>query len=140
MAQRNWLDSDNLGIAGIDDQHQLLVGMVNELAGAMEEGESREILSRTLTGLAAYTVYHFATEEKLFNQHGYPEAVQHEEEHRGFIEKLNGFKSVFEAEGHPVPHENLSSLADWLVEHIRESDRRYATFLEDRGSGSSRVA
>ena len=140
MAQRNWLDSYNLGIAGIDDQHQLLVGMVNELAGAMEEGETREVLSQTLTGLTAYTVYHFATEEKLFNQHGYPEAVEHEEEHRGFIEKLNGFRSALEGEGSPVPRETLTSLADWLVEHIRESDRRYATFLEDRGSGPSRVA
>ena len=140
MAQRNWLDSYNLGIAGIDDQHQLLVGMVDELAGAMEEGESSDVLSRTLTGLAAYTVYHFATEEKLFNQHGYPEAVEHEEEHRGFLEKLNGFKGEFEAGGFTVPRETLTTLSDWLIGHIRESDKKYAMFLEDRGSGSSRVA
>ena len=140
MVQLNWLDSYNLGIAGIDDQHHLLVGLINDLAGAMKEGKSREVLSEILTGLAAYTVYHFAIEEKLFNQYGYPEAATHEKEHRGFIKKVNEYKREFGAGSFTVSMDMLSFLSDWLIEHICKSDKSWAKFLEDKGHGSTRVA
>ena len=64
MALITWNDSFSVQIGEIDRQHQQLVKMVNELNEAMRQGQGKDILFSTLSGLIAYTTTHFGTEEK----------------------------------------------------------------------------
>ena len=59
-----WDSSYATGIQTFDDQHKVLIRMVNDLHDAMQQKRSKEAVGQILRGLADYTVTHFADEEK----------------------------------------------------------------------------
>ena len=64
-----WSERYSVGISRIDEQHQRLIDLINDLHGAMLEKQEEPELSKILDGLAAYAVSHFATEETLMKKH-----------------------------------------------------------------------
>jgi hemerythrin len=77
----NWSDRYSVGISRIDEQHQRLVELINELHAAILVGDRRSALPKILDGLAGYAVSHFTTEETLMKKFGYPNYEQHKAEH-----------------------------------------------------------
>ena len=70
MSVVQWSPAFATGVKEIDDQHQRLVGYINELTG-VSKVETRD-LSRLLESAIDYTLYHFAFEEALMESRGYP--------------------------------------------------------------------
>ena len=64
-----WNDRFNTGLPEIDAQHRVLVGLLNELAGHIVSVTDFPDLNRILAELADYTVYHFASEDALWNRY-----------------------------------------------------------------------
>ena len=64
----SWSSQYSVGIATIDSEHQKLIALINDLHAAMKEG-GEAAMGKILDGLAAYTVSHFANEEKLMHLH-----------------------------------------------------------------------
>ncbi|MEJ5242953.1 MAG: bacteriohemerythrin [Desulfomicrobiaceae bacterium] len=127
-----WSSGLELGIPTIDAQHQKLVAMVNAVHQAVEKNDAAAA-HRVLQELIEYTGYHFGTEEKLFAQHGYPEAAEHTMVHKKLVDKVLAFKKKFDAGEATVGQELLNFLKDWLVSHIGFTDRKYAPFLKSKG-------
>jgi hemerythrin len=69
MALFDWKEDYSVGVASIDDQHKRLIAWINRLHEAMTAGAAGNVMEQTLADLIDYTVYHFATEEKLFAQY-----------------------------------------------------------------------
>ena len=133
MALIEWNGNLSLGIGSIDKQHQKLVELINELNAAMLEGKGKDALSRIINGLTDYTKTHFATEEKYFQQFGYPEAAGHKAQHDHFTSKVLEFKGEFERGRLGLSVKVMQFLSNWLQEHIKGSDKKYAPFLIGRG-------
>jgi hemerythrin len=133
MALIEWNGNLSLGIASIDKQHRKLVEMINELNAAMLEGRGKEALSRIINGLADYTKTHFATEETYFQQFGYTEGTGHKAQHDHFANKVLEFRSEFERGRLGLSVKVMQFLSNWLQEHIKGSDKKYAPFLIGRG-------
>ncbi len=133
MAFLKWDDSYSVRIVEIDQQHQKLIGMINDLHEAMRQGKGKDILQRILTGLAEYTAIHFATEERYFEQFGYPGAAAHKKEHREFVSKVEDFKGRFEQDKLSMSIEVMRFLRDWLSGHIKGSDAQYGPFFNQKG-------
>lgn len=133
MAIMQWNDSFSVNVAVIDGQHQKLVSMVNELHDSMKEGKGNEVLSKIIDGLIGYTGSHFQTEERYFEQYGYPEADAHKKEHAAFVKKVTDFKAGFEKGELSLTIEIMHFLSDWLRNHIKGSDKRYSKFFNDKG-------
>lgn len=133
MPMVEWNDSLRLDIAVIDSQHRQLVDMLSGLHDAMAQGQGKERLGATITGLVDYATTHFATEEAYFARYGYPDADVHAEQHRGFVEKLEDFHTGFEQERLFLTLDLMDFLSTWLVDHIKGSDRAYAPFLNAQG-------
>ena len=55
-------------------------------------------LGAILRQLTAYTTFHFATEEKYFDKFAYELAVEHKEQHRQLLAKVNEFNQRFDLE------------------------------------------
>mgnify|MGYP001275636267 CR=1 FL=1 len=56
-----------------------------------------------------------------------------DEQHQHFIELLNALhRAVRSAKDTALTFELLGTLSEWLVTHIRTSDKRYAAFLRDK--------
>ncbi|MDK9708525.1 MAG: bacteriohemerythrin [Desulforhopalus sp.] len=128
-----WDSSLQLGIGQIDDQHKQLVAMINDLHRAMKRRQTLEIMGGILERLVNYTVYHFGNEEKLFQKHGYPEYEQHKKIHETLVGKVIEFKSKIDRGDSTISMELMDFLKDWLVNHIKGTDKKYVPFLQEKG-------
>ena len=133
MAFFNWNDNLNIGILQIDAQHKNLVNIVNQLYEAMSKGQGKEIKGKIVKEMAGYTITHFGAEEKLMQQHNYPEFAQHKKEHELFIKKVQEFNNEIQ-KGNMIIVSNVANfLKEWLIKHIQGTDKKYAPFLKEKG-------
>ena len=90
-------------------------------------------MGKIVQELVGYTLTHFKTEEKYFDQFGYPETDSHKQEHSDFVKKVGEFKDDFETGklGLSIPVMNF--LSDWLRTHIKGSDKKYGPFFNEKG-------
>jgi hemerythrin len=133
MALIQWNDSLSVDVAEIDRQHQKLVLMINELSEAMKQGKGKDVLGKILNSLIGYTATHFQTEEKYFDLYRYPETAIHKKEHVAFVQNISDFKDGFEKGKLSVTIELMNFLSDWLIHHIKGTDKKYSTFFNAKG-------
>ena len=129
MALLNWSDDLSVKVNGIDNQHKMLVNLINDLHNAMKDGKGKEKLGTILNELISYTKYHFSAEEKLMQQKNYPGYQQHKREHEVFTKKVEEFNTQFVAGSLFISNEVLLFLKDWLVGHIKVTDKKYSPYL-----------
>jgi hemerythrin len=134
MALFAWRDDYSVKVPSIDVQHHKLVDMLNGLHDGMVSGTSRERLAPLLGGLIEYTATHFAHEEELFAQYGYPDSAKHTQEHQDLVKKVLDFKGKFDKGSSSLTMELMMFLKNWLLEHILGSDKAYSAHLVERGA------
>ncbi|MGB3211147.1 MAG: bacteriohemerythrin [Desulforhopalus sp.] len=128
-----WSDSLSVGIDSIDSQHRKLVDLINELHKQMNSGSAKEAVGRTLAQLVEYTGEHFQHEEKLFAEHDFPEQDAHKEMHKKLVNQVLAFQDQFKKGEKDVSLELMEFLKDWLVDHIKKTDKQYSPFLVSKG-------
>jgi hemerythrin-like metal-binding protein len=128
MPSTSWDDRLKLHIPDIDQQHQKLVQMIDDLHEAMVRGRSREVLLDTLSGLVEYTRVHFDTEERHFAMDQYPGTSRHNRQHREFVTRVTDFQARLDQRQPDMSIEVLAFLRTWLVAHIEGSDGAYGRF------------
>lgn len=133
MAFIEWDDSFSIDINEIDQQHQMLFGMINALADAIDGEPDRSALRRVAHELISYIDIHFTHEETYFDEFGYTEAKQHKKEHAFFVQRVLEFMDGFEQGNLAISSDMMQFLSDWLVTHIQGSDKKYAPFFLARG-------
>jgi hemerythrin-like metal-binding protein len=133
MSFMSWEAQFSVGLDSIDTQHKKLVEMINELHDARLKGRSNETLAHIFEQLATYTVEHFAYEEKLFDQTGYPASAGHKSEHEALRTKVGELKAQMETQKYPFTMELMDFLREWLQKHIMGSDKAYSAHLKAAG-------
>jgi len=124
MALLVWQDDLNTGIEPIDHQHMRIVEMINRL-NAIHKNARRETISDVIDELVDYTLSHFAFEEELMEEAGYPFCTAHKRVHEVFTRRVVEYKMRFRA-GEDIVEELRNLLARWLFNHIRGDDQAYA--------------
>ncbi len=122
-----WNEYFNTGLEEIDAQHHRLVELLNELTRQAAIGGDQRLFDYVLVSLADYAVYHFATEEAVW-QAALPagdELLAHKRAHGGFVEFIGRHRDSV-AQGSFRPEQVIDFLVRWLVAHILEADRRLA--------------
>ncbi|MEA3450388.1 MAG: bacteriohemerythrin [Bacteroidota bacterium] len=109
----------------IDEQHQKLCDILNELHDFYINNTKTYKISKTLQELQEYTIYHFNTEEELFRKHKYSKALEHIKEHRFFIAKIDKFIEQYKKNDSMLTYDMLEFLKDWIISHILNSDKEY---------------
>ena len=133
MALANWREEFSVNIAGIDQQHKKLFDYINEVHEAMRTKRTNEELGQILGKLTKYTEEHFRNEEKYFDQYDYPKAKMHIVEHQVFIDKVRDFKVDFKKGKLLLSLTIINFLKDWLINHIKGTDKAYSAFLNEKG-------
>lgn len=128
-----WGPSLMLGVKVIDDQHKILVDLINELHKAMKTGKGNRVMTDILDNLLDYTVKHFGDEELLLKQINYPEIVGHKKLHVKFIAKITDFKEDVTSGKQALSMDLMKFLMEWLEEHIQKTDKRYVPLMKDSG-------
>lgn len=133
MSMLTWDEKYSVEIEEIDRQHQKLFALLNELYEAMQDGQAAEVVGKVLDRVIDYTVYHFAYEEKLMRDAGYPDDDAHRAEHAELAQQAKELARRLQARQGDVPMATLKFLCDWLGRHILGTDKKYAPFLAAKG-------
>ncbi|WP_243544542.1 bacteriohemerythrin [Pseudodesulfovibrio tunisiensis] len=129
----DWDESFSVGVREIDQQHRKLFDLVNALHKAMRTGKGSDILGKVFEELREYTVHHFAHEESLFEEHHYPAMIGHQKEHTKLVDQVLELEKEFKAGRAAITNEVMEFLRNWLVNHIKGTDRKYGPFLNRAG-------
>jgi hemerythrin len=113
-----------------DRDHKKILRFINELHEAMLKGQGKETLSQILKELLHYTQYHFAAEERVMANNGYPELEEHRQSHQNLIEQLEELIKDFKLGKMEVSIETSRFLKEWLFNHIQVADRKYVPWLK----------
>ncbi len=135
MALYKWNDRFKIGIESIDNQHKKLFAMIEDYYQSFKKGKSKEGLTILLKELSDYTQFHFKFEEDYFKKHNYPETEAHVREHRSFINDLEDLKIRVESNKMVLPVEVGSFLSEWLLKHIKGSDKKYVALFKEKNVG-----
>jgi hemerythrin len=128
-----WDQSFSTSIPTFDEHHKVLFAMVNELNEAMQQKRSKEAIGSVLQRLISYTGTHFAAEEEVFRQTGYPEEAAHCRQHRDLVQKAVALQTKFNSGETLLTHDVIEFLQEWLVKHIKGTDNRYGAHLRSKG-------
>ena len=127
-------DRHGVGIALIDEQHQQIIDMVNQLANAVAAGVKTDVLKEMLEDMLLFVCEHFAVEERLMAEHGYPDMEGHIQEHLRMYQQLNNLiKTVLRATGGNRAALVSAFLTDWAEQHILQADKELGGFLVAQG-------
>lgn len=128
-----WSEKYSVNVAEIDDQHKKLIGMVNQLHDAMRQGKGKDALGPILKDLIAYTRTHFAAEERIMRDNGYPEYEVHKTKHDHMTAKVADIYKEYLAGKANITFEVMDFLEKWLDKHIMGTDKQYTPFLNGKG-------
>jgi hemerythrin-like metal-binding protein len=129
-----WTSKMSVGVDALDDDHKCLLGILNDLHDGITAGRGTERLGKVLNGLVSYTGPHFAREEELFVQTGYPDSAEHIKEHQALSSQILDMhvrynKGLFDG----LSLEALVFLNEWVNDHIQVSDKKYKAHLNASG-------
>jgi hemerythrin len=133
MALIQWNNNLSVNVRVIDSQHQKLIQLINDLHEAMRLGKGKDASGIILSELARYAIVHFSTEETYFEKFRYPETSEHKAEHNKFVKDVSEFKKGFDEGRLDVSVKLLNFLSDWLKNHIKITDKKYAPFFNQNG-------
>ena len=128
-----WSDRYSVGISRIDEQHQRLIDLINDLHAAMLAKDGESSLSKILDGLAAYAVSHFATEETLMKKFAYPDFERHKAEHDRLMAQVTQLLEKSRSDAALLTREVMTFLQRWLIGHIVNVDKKYTAHLNAAG-------
>lgn len=135
-----WNKTLAIGIPALDAQHRELFDRADALLAALQAGRAEAELERLFWFLDDYCQSHFAEEERLMLEAGFPGLDGQRAAHAEFTEELEDLVDRFRRAG-PSPElaEALRRLVSgWLVAHVQGSDLALAGFLA--GRAATRVA
>ena len=137
-----WRPDLATGIPAIDEQHRDLLAWIAELEAAAHAGDV-DHAEDMLGYLERYAAEHFATEERVMWELGYPELNEHWSLHLAFAMELAQRKD--EHETNPSRAALLVDLGRWmdrwLNEHVLQADAQMARFVRARaGAPGARPA
>ena len=133
-----WNANFETGISSIDQQHKILVKLINELARHLAIESDLLTLSTIFTKLTDYAVYHFNSEESVWEQFltNQPSFIDHAHCHHEFIEAVRDLqKDGIDKPFNQSAEDILGYLIHWLIDHILESDMRMAKVVLALQSG-----
>lgn len=127
------LNTENLitGIDIIDEQHQALFKLINNLDKFLE---SKEGFRQALLELQIYVANHFKTEEEYMRYMSYPELDYHQECHNKFIEDYKALLKKLSSASTSlnVASEFVKFIEDWIQEHYTTVDVKMAEYIQNR--------
>ena len=124
MSLIEWHDSFSVGVASVDHEHRELIALINALdedaAAGCDAGQVIAALGEIYVNIAA----HFALEEKVMLDSGYPEYTAHKTDHEALLDQLRDIMDRVEDDG-SYERERLSrELGAWFTEHFSTFDAR----------------
>ncbi len=113
----------------IDQQHQRLFELTNNLIQNATATSRSKIVNEALSELLHYSRTHFTDEEAILAEHNYPKLAEHRAEHEAFKYQMAMFSKDVLYGKESVIEEMIDYLITWLAEHTSSADQDYKNYL-----------
>lgn len=128
-----WTQEMKVGAEPIDQQHERLVRMLNDLETQIA-GHNQLNIRRLVLDLVSYTRYHFYTEELLMRARGWPGFAAHRAEHTQYRARLLDLeRRLVERSDFSAAKEIEAILVDFIKDHMQGTDRETWIEMKRRG-------
>lgn len=120
-----------VGVQQVDLEHQKLF----ELAGRIHDSLALDVIvpmheiRLAINELIKATESHFAHEELLMENSGYPNLESHRALHADLISRIRNFEAQVERAEQLTPVDVYEFLCSWLGDHILTSDKMFGEFV-----------
>ena len=131
MALIKWRDSFSVGVPRFDDDHKILLDILNEMFIIVRDQKGINYITVEINKLTQYTQEHFANEEAAMEKIGYPALDDHKTIHAKPLENVHLFKERIDNGDTQATTTFYHFLRKWLLTHIVEVDMQYKPFLTD---------
>jgi hemerythrin-like metal-binding protein len=119
----DWTSRLSVNVELLDEDHQRLIGLINQLAMSERIG-NRRIVESVLDELMNYTIEHFQREEAMMAERGYAKLESHMRQHAVFAETVNDIRwQYLHGLRSNINQKVLRFLMNWLQTHIYREDR-----------------
>jgi hemerythrin len=119
-----------LGIPEMDDEHVILVNMLNEVHDFIRAGEKDKASAYFKQTLAAYVGTHFSDEEAYMEKIGFPQIDEHRKIHANYRQSVEESLPKIDSLDETAFRNALTDTYTWIINHIGKTDRRYAIFAK----------
>jgi hemerythrin len=121
----DWGSEYTLGIEPFDGQHGAMMGIIARLARAAAAPEGKSAWLPLVDELIQAAETHFSAEEAELEKRGYPELIEHGDEHRNLLNEVREIRARI-ASGESVLNAEMADfLANWMAVHVKETDMPY---------------
>ena len=121
-----WNSSVALQIPTVDAQHKVLFDLAYEVDCAIYEGKEQAVADRVVERLKEFCQHHFLTEERLMQEHGYPELHRHTLQHDDFISAILELDMQQKSGAKVILQRIAALMREWMANHIAVEDRKFA--------------
>jgi hemerythrin-like metal-binding protein len=128
-----WDPSYTVNFNGIDEQHKILISIIQEVETAINSQEyNYKNLIELVNKLENYIKVHLTYEEALMAKFEYPDAEKHQSEHNELRYKIQSINFDYIVKSKEFYLETYTYLSDWLYDHIMGVDRKLGNYLAGR--------
>jgi len=112
------------GVRSVDEEHQELIRLINDLHASCLRGTATDNLMQQLDFLGKYAQTHFGHEENIMAQHRCPAAGKNQAAHAKFLQDYQNLVALAQSGGATsrLAIQLKQMLADWLTGHICKID------------------
>jgi len=125
MTYFRWTNELDVMVDEMNDQHQVLISIMNDLFQLNERGVSKYKILRKLNELVSYTRKHFRDEEAYMESIKFTGRKNHKIIHERLLHELNSYVEEFKANHETLTEKLFNFLNNWLLTHIEHTDNKY---------------
>ncbi|MED7774867.1 bacteriohemerythrin [Aeromonas dhakensis] len=129
----HWNEAFMVQVPSMDNQHLGLFEAMNRLYQAVIDKSPAQLRKQRLDELLKLATRHFADEEQVMEQAGYPELRRHKQEHARLLAELDTLMQRNGTDDEEFNMELLVFLKNWLLNHISKVDKQYSGSLRQAG-------
>jgi hemerythrin len=126
-----WSDALSMFNPEIDAEHQHFIELVNDLNSEITSQQRDKVnIERILNLILEDAIAHFAHEERLFDEKGYPDIESHTIIHGELLEAFKqAQKDIHNSDFVRVSVDVGIAIKELLVDHVVNEDTKYIEYL-----------
>lgn len=129
-----WTDELTVGQRGFDRDHHALAELLNEVLVAADGEASPGVLAMLVHNLTVATETHFIKEEAYLRRIQFPGLEAHAAEHKRLMVEIRLLERGVSGGRVVLDDKAADFLRHWLVDHVVEFDKAYATWEREQGA------
>lgn len=124
------------GIKIIDQQHDELIRVTNNLFNACMQGKGKNVVRASVSYLETYIKKHFSAEEQAMKKYSYVGYEAHRDDHTYFARRVSELRAQLDREGvtEEFGYHVNKIMNEWMIYHLSAKDTPMAEFLRTKWS------